>query len=178
MADFSRNYHIEFLSPGKLGLNRPAEKMPSSLVYGRSSSNTVRDEKKELLPAVRKALSAEETQTVVEKIEAGRAEAESVKKDEARERRAEAKSGNGAAEKPQSAVATSKAPEAAHGRHNDQGRPPDVAAPRKAEEATDNAARPKRMLEAGADEAGKIPKAAFESAREVADLGAKAAEKG
>ena len=44
----------------------------------------VRDEKKELLPAVRKALSAEETQTVIEKIEAGRAEAVSEKKDEAK----------------------------------------------------------------------------------------------
>src|SRR3954468_6541885 len=63
----------------------------------------VRDEKKELLPAVRKALSAEETQTVVEKIEAGRAEAESVKKNEANERKAEAKSGNGAAGKAQAA---------------------------------------------------------------------------
>jgi len=137
----------------------------------------VRDEKKELLPAVRKALSAEETQTVVEKIEAGRAEAESVKKDEARERKAEAKSGNGAAEKPQPAAAKSKAPEAAQGRQNDQGRPSEAPAPLKVEEATDNAAPPKRMLEAGADEASKIPEAAFESAREVTDLGAKAAER-
>ena len=66
----------------------------------RSFQRHVRDEKKELLPAVRKALSAEEAQTVIEKIEAGRAEAESDKKDEAKERKAEAKSGNGAAEKP------------------------------------------------------------------------------
>jgi hemerythrin superfamily protein len=137
----------------------------------------VRDEKKELLPAVRKALSAEETQTLVEKIEAGRAEAESVKKDEARERRAEAKSGNGAAEKPQPAETKSKAPEAAQSRQNDQGRPSEAAAPRKLEEATDYAAPPKRMLEAGADEASKIPEAAFESAREVTDLGAEAAER-
>ena len=42
----------------------------------------VRDEKKELLPAVRKALSSEEARAVVEKIEAGRAEAEQGKKPE------------------------------------------------------------------------------------------------
>jgi hypothetical protein len=85
----------------------------------------VRDEKKELLPAVRKALSAEEAQTIVEKIETGRAEAETEKKDE----------------------------------------------------ATDNAAPARRMLEAGAEEATKIPEAAAEAAREVTDLGAKAAQR-
>ena len=51
----------------------------------------VRDERKELLPAVRKALSDEETQAVVEKIEADRAEAEEAKRAEAEERRAEAR---------------------------------------------------------------------------------------
>jgi hemerythrin-like domain-containing protein len=110
----------------------------------------VRDEKKELLPAVRKALSAEEAQTVIEKIEAGRAEAESEKKDDAKERKAEAKSGNGAAEKPQPAEAKSKAAEAAQARQNDEGKPREAVASRKAEEATDNAAPAKRMLEAGA----------------------------
>ena len=136
----------------------------------------VRDEKKELLPAVRKALSAEETQTVIEKIEAGRAEAESEKKDEAKERKAEAKSGNGAAEKPQPAEEKSKAPEAAQARQYqapqyDEGKPREAVASRKADEATDNAAPAKRMLEAGADEASKIPEAAAEVAREVADAG-------
>jgi hemerythrin-like domain-containing protein len=136
----------------------------------------VRDEKKELLPAVRKALSAEEAQTVIEKIEAGRAEAESEKKDDAKERKAEAKSGNGAAEKPQPAEAKSKAAEAAQARQNDEGKPREAVASRKAEEATDNAAPAKRMLEAGA-EASKIPEAAAETAREVTELGAKAAER-
>jgi Phasin protein/Hemerythrin HHE cation binding domain len=51
----------------------------------------VRDEKKELLPAVRKVLSEEEAQTVVEGIEAGREEAEAAKRQEIEERRAEAK---------------------------------------------------------------------------------------
>jgi len=57
----------------------------------------IRDEKKELLPAVRKALSGEEIQAVVEKIESARADAQTEKRAEAKERRTEAKSGNGAA---------------------------------------------------------------------------------
>jgi hypothetical protein len=142
----------------------------------------VRDEKKELLPAVRKALSAEETQTVIEKIEAGRAEAESEKKDETKERKAEAKSGNGAAEKPQPAEEKSKASEGAQARQYqarqyDEGKPREAVASRKADEATDNAAPAKRMLEAGADEASKIPEAAAEVSHEVADAGAKAAQR-
>ena len=51
----------------------------------------VRDEKKELLPAVRKVLSDEETQSVVEGIETGREEVEAAKRQEIEERRAEAK---------------------------------------------------------------------------------------
>jgi uncharacterized protein (TIGR02271 family) len=50
-----------------------------------------RDEKKELLPAVRRALSEEQVQQVAEKIEAGLAEAEQAKLDEAEERRAKAR---------------------------------------------------------------------------------------
>lgn len=47
----------------------------------------VRDERKELLPAVRKALSDEEAQGIVEKFEAGRERAEDAKRDEAEQRR-------------------------------------------------------------------------------------------
>jgi hemerythrin-like domain-containing protein len=143
----------------------------------------VRDEKKELLPAVRKALSAEETQTVIEKIEAGRAEAEAgpEKKDEAKERKAEAKSGNGAAEKSQPAEEKNKAAEAAQARQYqprqyDEGKSREAVTVQKADEATDNDAPAKRMLEAGA-EASKIPEAAAETAREVTDMGAKAAQR-
>jgi hypothetical protein len=134
----------------------------------------VRDEKKELLPAVRKALSAEEAQTVVEKIEAGRAQSD--KKEEAKERRAETKSGNGAAEKAQPPEAKSKVPEAAQARQNNQGKSREAVASRKAVDATDNAAPAKRMLEAGA-EASKIPETTTETVREVTDLGAKAAQR-
>jgi len=51
----------------------------------------VRDEKNELLPAILKALSDEEAQAIVEKIEGERAEIEDEKRAEAEQRRAEAK---------------------------------------------------------------------------------------
>src|SRR4051794_17869254 len=52
---------------------------------------SVRDERKELLPAVLKALSDEEAQAVVENIEAGKAEIEQAKRAEAEQRRAQAR---------------------------------------------------------------------------------------
>jgi stress response protein YsnF len=52
---------------------------------------SVRDEKKELLPAVLKALSDEEAQAIVENIEAGKADVEQAKRAEAEQRRAEAR---------------------------------------------------------------------------------------
>jgi hypothetical protein len=51
----------------------------------------VRDEKKELLPKVLKALSDEEAQSIIENIEAEKAEIEAEKRSEAEERRAEAR---------------------------------------------------------------------------------------
>src|SRR5688572_291992 len=48
---------------------------------------SVRDERKELLPAVLKALSDEEAQAIVEKIEEGKAEVEEAKRAEADQRR-------------------------------------------------------------------------------------------
>ena len=50
----------------------------------------VRDDKKELLPAVLKALSDEEAEAVVERIEAGKAEIEEAKRAEARREREKA----------------------------------------------------------------------------------------
>jgi len=50
----------------------------------------VRDEKNELLPAILKALSDDEAQAIVEKIEGERAEIEDEKRAEAEQRRAEA----------------------------------------------------------------------------------------
>ena len=51
----------------------------------------VRDEKKELLPAVTKALSDEEAETILANIEDEKAEIEAVKRAEAEQRRAEAR---------------------------------------------------------------------------------------
>ncbi|MCI0755627.1 DUF2382 domain-containing protein [Teichococcus vastitatis] len=50
-----------------------------------------RDEKKEMLPAVQRALSDEQVQDVTEKMEAGHAEAEQAKQDEVEQRRAKAR---------------------------------------------------------------------------------------
>jgi uncharacterized protein (TIGR02271 family) len=50
-----------------------------------------RDDKKELLPAVQRALSEEQTQTIAEKFETGLAEADQAKQDEAEERRTAAR---------------------------------------------------------------------------------------
>src|SRR3954471_22787805 len=50
-----------------------------------------RDEKRELLPAVQRALSEQQVQGVVEKIEAGVAEAEQARQDELEERRLKAR---------------------------------------------------------------------------------------
>ena len=50
-----------------------------------------RDDRKELLPAVQRALSEEQVQDVTDKMEAGIAEAERAKQDEAEERRAKAR---------------------------------------------------------------------------------------
>jgi len=52
---------------------------------------SVRDDKNELLPAVLKALSDEEAQAIVEKIEAEKAEIEEARRAEAEQRRAEAR---------------------------------------------------------------------------------------
>ncbi|GEP07794.1 YsnF/AvaK domain-containing protein [Methylobacterium oxalidis] len=60
---------------------------------------SVRDERKDLLPAVLKALSDEEAQAIVEKIEEGKAEAEEAKRAEAEQRRAEQRQEREQAEK-------------------------------------------------------------------------------
>src|SRR5215203_7238448 len=65
----------------------------------------VRDEKKELLPAVLKALTDEEAQAVVERVEAGKAEVDEAKRLEAEQRRAEAQQERENAEKIQHAAA-------------------------------------------------------------------------
>lgn len=80
-------------------LPKDGEDFPKKLAeLKRVFQQHVRDERKELLPAVRKALSDEEAQAIVDKVEAGRAEVEEAKRDEAEQRRAEARRVREAAE--------------------------------------------------------------------------------
>jgi hypothetical protein len=72
----------------------------------------VRDDKKELLPAVLKALSDEEADAVVERIEAEKAEIEEAKRAEAEERRAEARRERGKAEAEQARIEAAERTEA------------------------------------------------------------------
>jgi hypothetical protein len=72
----------------------------------------VRDDKKELLPAVLKALSDEEAEAVVERIEAGKAEIEEAKRAEAEERRAEARHEREKAEAEQARIEAAERAEA------------------------------------------------------------------
>jgi stress response protein YsnF len=71
---------------------KESEEFASKVVELRKAfQQHVRDEKNELLPAVLKALSDEEAQAVVEKIEGEKAETEEAKRAEAEQRRAEAR---------------------------------------------------------------------------------------
>jgi stress response protein YsnF len=60
---------------------------PKVVELRKAFQQSVRDERKELLPAVLKALSDEEAQAIVEKIEEGKAEVEEAKRAEADQRR-------------------------------------------------------------------------------------------
>jgi hypothetical protein len=72
----------------------------------------VRDDKKELLPAVLKALSDEEADAVVERIEAEKAEIEEAKRAEAEERRAEVRREREKAEAEQARIEAAERAEA------------------------------------------------------------------
>ena len=72
----------------------------------------VRDEKKELLPAILKALSDEEAEAVIEGIEGGKAEIEEARRAEADERRAEAQRERERAEAQQARIEAAQRAEA------------------------------------------------------------------
>ncbi|WP_199229618.1 hemerythrin domain-containing protein [Azospirillum sp. TSO22-1] len=66
-------------------LPKDGEEFPKKLAeLKRVFQQHVRDERKDLLPAVRKALSDEEAQAIADKVEAGRTEVEEAKREEAR----------------------------------------------------------------------------------------------
>jgi len=136
----------------------------------------VRDEKKELLPAVRKALSDEEVQTVVEKIEAGRAKVETEKSEEksgAKERKADVKNGSDKQEdsrqedsKRKLAEAAARMTDASNGARK---------APRDAAEETAGSA-----IDAGrktAEAGRKTAEAATQAAEKITDTAAQTAQR-
>ena len=154
----------------------------------------VRDEKKELLPAVRKALSSEEAQAVVEKIEAGRAEAEQEKKSEPTDHKGEPKSAGGASENSARAIseapgkmteaaagaakapldAAQKIPETAAGATRDVVAPAADAANEVAQTA---ASTTKKAAEAAAGATKQVTESAVEGAGQVTEATARTAKK-
>ena len=111
----------------------------------------VRDDKKELLPAVLKALSDEEAEAVVERIEAGKAEIEEAKRVEAEERRAEARREREEAEAEQARIEAAQRAEAEERR---------AAARREREEAE----RVQQAAEAVVETAWAAPRTAQQAA--------------
>jgi hypothetical protein len=117
----------------------------------------VRDEKKELLPAVLKALSDEEAEAVVERIEAGKAEIEETKRAEAEERRAQLKRERDKAEAQQARLEEAQRAEAAERR---------AVARQQREEAE----RVQQAAEAVVNTAWAAPKAAQQAARTTQEV--------
>jgi Hemerythrin HHE cation binding domain/Phasin protein len=123
----------------------------------------VRDEKRELLPAVAKALSEEEAQAVAGRIEAGKAEAEEAKREEAEKQRAEARREREAAEAAQAQREEAERQEAE--------RQEAKAAERRAREVAEAATRPVEVAARGGLRA-------VETAHAAADAGAGIATRG
>lgn len=121
----------------------------------------VRDDKKELLPAVLKALSDEEANAVVERIEAEKAEIDEAKRAEAEERRAETRRDREKAEAEQARIEAAERAEAEERR---------AAARREREEAK----RVQQAAETVVNTAWAVPRAAQQAAaaaQEVARSG-------
>jgi chromosome segregation ATPase len=117
----------------------------------------VRDEKKELLPAVLKALSDEEAESVVEGFEAGKAEVEEAKRAEAEQRRAETRREREKAEAEQARLEEARRAEAAERR---------AAAREEREEAE----RIQQAAEAVVNTAWAAPQAAQRAARTTQEI--------
>ena len=117
----------------------------------------VRDEKKDLFPAVLKALSDEEAEAMVESFEAGKAEIEDAKRAEAEERRAEARRERERAEAEQARAEEARRVEAAARRE---------AARQEREEAE----RLQQAAEAVVTTAWVAPKAAEQTARSTQEV--------
>jgi hypothetical protein len=117
----------------------------------------VRDDKKELLPAVLKALSDEEAEAVVESIEAGKAEIEEAKRAEAEERKAQLRRERDRAEAERARLEEAQRAEAAERR---------AVARQQREEA----GRVQQAAEAVVNTAWAAPRAAQQAARTTQEV--------
>ncbi|MEZ0302381.1 MAG: hemerythrin domain-containing protein [Hyphomicrobiaceae bacterium] len=142
----------------------------------------VRDEKRELLPAVAKALSEEEAQTVAEKIAAGKADAEEAQREEAERQRAEARREReqAAAEQVkreeverQRAQAKREREEAEQAKREQAERREVEAAERRARQAAEAVTRPVEIAAQGGLRALEAGGAATEAGAEVATRGSR-----
>ena len=124
-----------------------------------------RDEKTEILPAVQRALSEEQVQTVTEKMEAGRAEAEQARQEEAEERRAKARQEREQAEQQaQQAEAAERERAQAEHRTREAARQAAEAMTRPAEQATETARQAARLVANTARETAERAPAAARAA--------------
>jgi hypothetical protein len=142
----------------------------------------VRDEKRELLPAVAKALSEEEAQTVAEKIAAGKADAEEAQREEAERQRAEARREREEAEaerarqeeaERQQAQARREREEAEQASRERAERQEAEAAERRARQAAEAVTRPVEIAAQSGLRAVEAGSAATETGAEVATRGSR-----
>ena len=126
----------------------------------------VRDEKRELLPAVAKALSEEEAQAVAGRIEAGKAEAEEAKREEAEKQRAEAKREREAAEAEQAKREEVERRRAEAKRESEE-------AERRARKAAETVTRPVEAAARGGLRAVETAHAAADAGAEIATRGSR-----
>ena len=135
-----------------------------------------RDETKELLPAVQKALSEEQVQGVTEKMEAGLAEAEQVRHDQAEERRAAARQEREQAEaQAQPERKRQEQADAQAREHEAAEREREAVARRTREAAQQTAEAVVRTAEVAGESARQITRSVTEGAQRVATAAAAAA---
>lgn len=139
----------------------------------KSFQQHVRDDKKDFLAAVVKALSDEEASTVVEKIEDEKAQIEAAQHAEADERRAEAKLEREHAEAADAAKDKAKADAARARKNTDAAQAKASAVARKSDDEKEQGKAARR-----ADTQREVAEAERSTAADVVELGAKAAQQG
>lgn len=130
----------------------------------------VRDDRKELLPAIRKVLTDEEAQAVTEKIEARKAEIEEAKREEAEQRRAAARREREAAERmeEEARAEANRIRQASVAMARVAGKTVESAAQNATQVAETGAAATRRTAEAGAEMALRGSREALGVTRRIA----------